>query len=79
MKNWTLALLMTLGCWIASSQDAQAVGYSNVIIARGEYREQIKSQDILHRPNRPGHFYGNTVRRRHYYGTALPVPRGSRR
>lgn len=28
-------------------------------------RQEIRSMDILDRPNRPGHFYGNTVRRRH--------------
>jgi hypothetical protein len=27
-------------------------------------RQIIRSMDILHRPNRFGHFYGNTVRRR---------------
>lgn len=34
------------------------------IVARGEKRAEIKSTDILERPNRPMHFYGNTVRRR---------------
>ena len=29
----------------------------------GMSRQEIKSMDILERPNRPGHFYGNTVRR----------------
>jgi hypothetical protein len=28
-------------------------------------RQTIRSMDILDRPNRLGHFYGNTVRRRH--------------
>ena len=27
-------------------------------------RQEIRSMPILERPNRPGHFYGNTVRRR---------------
>ncbi len=34
------------------------------IVATGEQRAQIKSLDILERPNRPLHVYGNTVRRR---------------
>ncbi|MBM4003621.1 MAG: hypothetical protein FJ295_10090 [Planctomycetes bacterium] len=34
------------------------------IVASGEQRAQIKSLDILDRPNRPLHVYGNTVRRR---------------
>lgn len=28
-------------------------------------REAIRQMPILMRPNRPGHFYGNAVRRRH--------------
>ena len=32
--------------------------------AKQEVKAEIKSMDILERPNRPGHFYGNTVRRR---------------
>lgn len=30
---------------------------------------------ITERPYRPLHFYGNTVRRLHYRGQALPAPR----
>lgn len=35
------------------------------IIARGQERQEIKSTPILDRPNRPLHFYGNTVRRQY--------------
>jgi hypothetical protein len=28
-------------------------------------RAEIRAMPILERPNRPGHFYGNAVRRRH--------------
>ncbi len=28
-------------------------------------RQEIRNMPILERPNRPGHFYGNTVRRLH--------------
>lgn len=31
-------------------------------------RAEIRSMPIDNRPNRPGHFYGNTVRRRHHHG-----------
>ncbi|MCB9922788.1 MAG: hypothetical protein H6822_11440 [Planctomycetaceae bacterium] len=44
------------------------VSASGPVIARGAEREAIKSQHILDRPYRPGHFYGNTVRRRHARG-----------
>lgn len=42
------------------------------VIARGSERARIESTPILERPYRPLHFYGNTVRRRHYRGSALP-------
>ncbi|MFG0290271.1 MAG: hypothetical protein ACF8CQ_18980 [Rhodopirellula sp. JB044] len=54
----------------ADAATAASPGWSPVIIARGAYRDQIKSMPIEQRPNRPFHFYGNTVRRRHYRGTA---------
>ena len=28
-------------------------------------RQEIRDKPILERPSRPGHFYGNTVRRNH--------------
>ncbi|QDV76389.1 hypothetical protein [Botrimarina mediterranea] len=31
---------------------------------------QVREQPLLERPNRLGHFYGNTIRRRHY-GTLM--------
>jgi hypothetical protein len=49
-------------------------GWTNQVIARGAERERIESLPITERPYRPLHFYGNTVRRRHYRGSALPLP-----
>ncbi|GAA4431852.1 hypothetical protein [Bremerella cremea] len=34
---------------------------------RVEYRTQVRSMPLLERPNRPGHFYGNNVRRVHHW------------
>lgn len=34
--------------------------------AKQEVKAEIKAMDILERPHRPGHVYGNTVRRRAY-------------
>ncbi len=76
MKTWMLALSMTVMFWAVSSQDAQATDSSNVVADRAQSRAEIKSHHILDRPYRAGHFYGNTVRRRHHRGTA---PRGARR
>ena len=41
-------------------------------------RREIRSMPILERPSRPGHFYGNAVRRNHYrnsQGHAYSSPR----
>lgn len=48
-------------------------GWSPVVIARGEFREQVRSLPIEQRPYRPLHFYGNTVRRLRHRGTPLPT------
>jgi len=45
------------------------------IIATGAERAAIESTPIEYRPYRPLHFYGNTVRRQYYRGSALPAPR----
>lgn len=56
------AFVAGIGLWIASSQQAEASG--RVLNTSGaQYRESIREMPILERPNRPGHFYGNTVRR----------------
>ena len=35
------------------------------VASAAESRQAIKSMPIVSRPSRPGHFYGNTVRRVH--------------
>jgi hypothetical protein len=69
MKKWIIALALAGVSCLTSSAAAQPIGSSYTIIAPSAQREVIKSTHILDRPNRPGHFYGNTVRRRHYGGT----------
>ncbi len=56
----------------AQSQDGP--GWMGVVVARGELKQWIDSTPIVDRPNRPFHFYGNTVRREYYRGTRLPRP-----
>lgn len=50
-------------------------GWVHGVVRTGHERDAIKSLPITQRPYRPLHFYGNTVRRLHYRGTALPAPR----
>ena len=49
-------------------------GWMGVVVARGELKQEIESTPILNRPNRPFHFYGNTVRREYYRGNACLAP-----
>lgn len=48
---------------------ADEPGWLNVVVARGELRQQIHDTPILERPYRPLHFYGNAVRRAYYHGS----------
>ena len=75
MKKWTFALLVaaSLTC-LCSTVAAQEPGWSGNVIAFGQQRAQIEATPIIHRNYRPFHFYGNTVRRRYYRGTAVPRP-----
>jgi hypothetical protein len=60
----------------AAGQNARAEpSWTYGVVRTGAERDAIKSMPITQRPYRPLHFYGNTVRRLHYRGTALPAPR----
>lgn len=53
-------------CWIVLLAGIVFAGWTDVSLAASRsqsYREAIRSMPLLERPNRPGHFYGNTVRR----------------
>lgn len=47
----------------------EATGWAPQTMAGAE-RAYIRSLPLLLRPNRPGHFYGNTVRYLHYRNMA---------
>lgn len=68
MNTRTLLLILAVASTATLLLPVQEVSASGPMIARGAEREAIKSQHILNRPQRPGHFYGNTVRRRHSRG-----------
>jgi hypothetical protein len=77
MKKTVIALLLCSSFAFPTDphSDAAEPGWSIQVIATGELRDEIQTKPIEQRPYRPLHFYGNAVRRRHYRGTALPVPR----
>lgn len=54
---------------------AQEPSWHPYVIARGHDRMVIENTPMEQRPYRPFHFYGNTVRRIHYRGNPLPLPR----
>jgi hypothetical protein len=58
------AAIVSILVLASGTATAAELGDSLPIVARGEVRDAIKSQDIHDRPNRPLHVYGNTVRRR---------------
>jgi hypothetical protein len=75
MNRKILALLIVFGTWAeCSSATAEAAPGRGPVIATGAERQQIAATPIVDRPYRPLHFYGNTVRRRHHHGRALPAP-----
>lgn len=65
-------LLICLGAAPQASAQ-QAVTFYPFVIARGSDRAAIESTPIEQRPNRPLHFYGNTVRRRYYREQGNPI------
>jgi hypothetical protein len=75
MKKWTFALLVLAGL-SCSRPTATALepGWSGNVVAFGRERARIEATPIIYRNYRPFHFYGNTVRRRYYHGTAVPRP-----
>jgi uncharacterized protein YraI len=50
---------------IATALTAAALIPSSASAAEATTRVSIRSMPITQRPSRPGHFYGNTVRRAH--------------
>jgi hypothetical protein len=77
-RNWirggVCAILLVAAGGVTATAVQGEEAWSPVIIARGAYREQIVQTPIEQRPNRPFHFYGNTIRRRHHRGTPFPLP-----
>jgi hypothetical protein len=64
VRYLSLALLAGASLMIASPGMARETSLS---------RKEIRAMPILQRPSRPGHFYGNTVRRNHSTGAVQSV------
>jgi hypothetical protein len=71
---FVLSMVVVFAAPTAARAADQEPGWLGVVVARGELKKEIDSTPIVDRPNRPFHFYGNTVRRRYYRGSGVPRP-----
>lgn len=80
MRSLTLLIaaigLFTVSQPAAAQQRTSEPGWTTGVIKSEQTRRS--EPEILLRPYRPLHFYGNTVRRMHYRGRALPNLRDMR-
>lgn len=84
MNSMCKVLLVTAVVQAMSIETVAAGWFSRLtdrVEQRSAYRQHIRSLHILDRPYRFGHFYGNTVRRRHrrQHGTTTDLVRGESR
>jgi len=63
VKAGLLVAVVGLGCWATRAWGAESIRTPAEPRERGATRQAIRATPLLERPNRPGHFYGNTVRR----------------
>jgi hypothetical protein len=76
MKAKTIALALILSTWtLATEGPANEPRWTGPVVARGQTRQEIETTPMVHRPYRPFHFYGNTMRRQYYRGWPTPLPR----
>ena len=68
----TLIILTLLSVGSTSVPAIAQTGFDPRIVVFGDEREKIENTPIEQRPNRPLHFYGNTVRRRRYRTVSQP-------
>ena len=77
----SLAAVATVAVTLSLPQPAEAAGQSPGVSLRvitfGETRDQLQATPIEQRPYRPGHFYGNRVRRQSRSSSSAPASRSS--
>jgi hypothetical protein len=78
MKTWVFAIALLAALFVFPALTEKKSNAAHALGARAAQRRAIKSRHILDRPNRPGHIYGNTVRRRYYSGKVVFVPKRGR-
>ena len=79
---WSALVLTSVAVFssiFSSAAVGQEPGWTDRVLVPAEERAQHDATPIIHRPYRPLHFYGNTIRRLHYHGRVLPRPDELRR
>ncbi len=61
-----ILILLTFGQSASAAQEKPAPQPADNGARTVSYRESIRRMPLLARPHRPGHFYGNAVRRLHH-------------
>lgn len=75
MSKYLMALTVFGSLFVACAASGAEPGWERGVIKFGAEREKIQNTPVINRPYRPLHVYGNTVRRRHYRGRAVPAVR----
>lgn len=70
--KWRILAVPALFFALGATANAEP-GWSSDVVVTGPTRQRIQSTPIVHRPYRPFHIYGNTIRRLHYRGSAVPT------
>ena len=79
MRKHVLALAVLGSLLFTFAAHGGEPGWEGGVIRFGAERQKIQNTHILHRPYRPFHIYGNTVRRLYYHGRILPAIGGRTR
>lgn len=68
VRSCVLVVVVAMALWVipstVSAMDQVGTSGSRPVVTgvTAQEREAIRQTPLLERPNRPGHFYGNTVR-----------------
>lgn len=67
-------VVVLAGLSLPQSSMSGEPGWVGQVVKGPAERARLEQIPIIHRPYRPLHFYGNTVRRMHYHGRVVPGP-----
>ena len=72
-KTLATALVLLASNYLSAADRPAEPGWASGV--RKSEATKHSEPDLLNRPYRPLHFYGNTLRRMHYRGRPWPLPR----